>query len=428
MKHALSLLAAVVLTATAAPAAAHNISPGAPQQAPILLQGGTLYTVSHGRIQGDILLEDGKIAALGSNLNVPDNAQVIDITGQRVYPGLIALDTTLGIVEISAIRATVDTSEVGLVTPEVSTHTAFNADSEIIPTVRYNGITHAQVVPQGALVRGNSSLMNLDGWSHRDALTRADVGLHIAWPSVGISRSPWERRTPKEQQEAQQQQRELLKDTFTTARAYHQAREAGVQAREDVRWEAMRGLFDGSKQLFVHANDRRQISQAISFADEQGMRVVIVGGRDAWYMADELAERNVSVIFDNAYGLPSRIDESYDAAFATPAKLAAAGVDFSIAYPGYWDTRNLAFAAGHAVAFGLDYDTALYSVTLGPAKLMGVEEQLGSLEVGKSASLVVSKGDLLDPLEHSVEYMFIDGRQVEMTNKQRQLWEKYRAR
>ena len=428
MKYALSLLAATVLAATATPVAAHNISPGAAQQGPILLQGGTLFTISDGRIQGDLLVEGGKISAIGSNITVPEGAQIIDIAGHHVYPGLIALDTTLGLVEIEAIRATIDTRETGQVTPEVSTHTAFNADSEIIPTVRYNAITHAQVVPQGSLVNGNSSLMNLDGWNHRDALTRADVGMHITWPAVGVSSSPWERRSPQEQREAQQQARELLNTTFTTARAYHGAQQAGTQQREDVRWEAMAGVFDGSKPVFVHANDRRQISQVLSFADEQGIDIVLVGGRDAWYMADELAERNISVIFGDAYGLPGRVDDAYDTAFATPAKLAAAGVDFAIAYPGYWDTRNLAFAAGHAVAFGLDYDTALYSVTLGPAKMMGVDDQLGSLEVGKSASLVVSKGDILDPLTHSVEYMFIDGRQVAMTSKQRQLWEKYRER
>ena len=428
MKYALSLLAATLMAATALPAAAHNISPGATSQSPMLLQGGTLFTVSEGRVQGDLLIEDGKIAAIGSQIDLPADTQIIDISGHHVYPGLIALDTMLGLVEIEAIRATIDTHETGQVTPEVSTHTAFNADSEIIPTIRYNGITHAQVVPQGSLVNGSSSLMNLDGWNHRDALTRADVGMHITWPAVGISSSPWERRSPEEQREAQQRARELLNTTFTTARAYHAATEAGTQQREDVRWEAMQGVFDGSKPVFIHANDRRQIRQVLSFADEQGIDIVLVGGRDAWYMAEELAERNIRVIFGDAYGLPSRVDEAYDTAFSTPAKLAEAGVDFAIAYPGYWDTRNLAFAAGHAVAFGLDYDTALYSVTLGPAKMMGVDDQLGSLEVGKSASLVVSKGDILDPLTHSVEYMFIDGRQVAMTSKQRQLWEKYRER
>lgn len=429
MKYSLSLLSAALLAASAAlPAHANNIVPGSAQERPIVLQGGTLMTVSHGQVEGDLLFEDGRITAIGAQIERPDNVQVIDITGHHVYPGLIALDTTLGILEISAVRATVDTNEVGLVTPEVSTHTAYNADSQIIPTIRYNGITHAQVVPQGNLVRGSSSLLNLDAWNHSDALTRADVAMHVTWPAVGLSRSPWERRSAEEQRRAQQEMRDALTQTFTTARAYHTAKQAGTVSREDVRWEAMLGLFDGTKALHVHADDRRQISQALEFADEQGVDVVIVGGRDAWMLADELAARDVAVVFGDAYGLPARVDEAYDTAFATPAKLAAAGVDFAIAYPGNWDTRNLAFAAGHAVAFGLDHATALYSVTLGPAKIMGVEQDLGSLEVGKSASLVVSRGDILDPLTHSVEYMFIDGRLVEMDNKQRQLWHKYQQR
>lgn len=425
MKYALSLLAASVM---AAPALATNIVPGSEQSTPILLQGGTIFTVTEGRVEGDLLLEDGKISAIGSNINTPADTRVIDISGHHVYPGLIALDTTLGIIEISALRATVDTNEVGSVTPEVSAHTAYNADSEIIPTIRYNGITHAQVVPQGNLVRGNSSLMNLDAWSHRDALVQADVGMHVSWPAVGINQSWWESRSPEEQRRAQQQLRDQLNDVFATARAYSDAQQAGVQQREDIRWEGMRGLFDGSKRLFIHADDRRQISQALDFSAEQGIDIVIVGGRDAWMVADTLAEQNVAVIFGDGYGLPAREDDAYDTAFSTPAKLAEAGVDFALAYPGYWDTRNLAFAAGHAVAFGLDHDAALYSITMAPAKLMGVEDTLGSIEVGKSASLVVSRGDILDPLTHSVEYMFIDGRMVQMTNKQRQLWEKYRQR
>lgn len=423
-----TILPFLALSMIAAPAAAHNISPGSEQSAPVLLQGGTIHTVSNGSVEGDLLFEDGRILAIGDNISVPEGARVININGHHVYPGLIALDTTLGLVEMEAVRATVDTNEIGNVTPEVSAHTAYNADSEVIPTIRYNAITHAQIVPQGNLIRGSSSLMNLDAWNHRDALTQADVGMHISWPRVGVNTSWWERRSAEEQRRAQAEDRQQLKDVFSTARAYYTASQAGTLEREDVRWEGMLGLFDGTKKLFIHADDRRQIVQALDFSEQESIDIVIMGGRDAWMMADELAQRNIPVVFGDAYGLPSRMDEAYDTAFTTPAKLAQAGVEFSISYPGFWDTRNLAFAAGHAVAFGLDYDTALYSVTLGPAKLMGVDDDLGSLEVGKSASLVVSRGDILDPLGHSVEYMFIDGRAVEMTSKQRQLWEKYRER
>lgn len=426
MKYSIALLASLCL---ALPAAAHDIKPGSEQSQPVLLQGGTLHTVSQGRMEDtDLLFEDGKITAIGANLSVPENAQVIDVDGHHVYPGLIALDTTLGLVEMPAVRATVDTTETGVVTPEVSAHTAFNADSDIIPTIRYNGITHAQVVPQGNLVRGNSSLLNLDGWNHRTALEEGDIAMHISWPRVGLSTAWWESRSPEEQRKANAEQRDALKEAFTTARAYYDAREAGHQRTEDVRWEAMTGLFDGSKQLFIHADDRRQITQAIDFAKEQGLEMTLVGGRDSWMLADTLAEENIAVVLGDPYGLPAREDDAYDTAFTTPAKLAAAGVQFSISYPGFWDTRNLAFAAGHAVAFGLEQEAALQAITLTPAKMLGVDDRLGSLDVGKQASLVVSKGDILDPLGQSIEHMFIDGRLVDLRNRHTQLYEKYKDR
>ncbi|WP_194755376.1 amidohydrolase family protein [Aliidiomarina indica] len=423
------LACVIALSSASFFAQAHNVTPGSSPEQAVLLQGGTLYTVTQGTLQNtDILMLDGKIAEIGTGLAVPEGARVIDISGQHVYPGLIAMDTTLGLVEMSQIRATVDTNEVGLVTPEVMAHQAFNADSEIIPTVRYNGITHAQVVPQGPLVRGQSSLMQLDGWNWQDALEKGPVGMHLTWPRAGLNTAWWERRSPEAQRKANEEQLERLRDTFNTAKAYHQARLAGALNRVDQRWEAMRALFTGDLKLFIHADDRRQIVQALEFTREFGFDLVIVGGRDAWMEADALVEADVPVVFGAPYGLPSRVDDAYDMAFSTPAKLAEAGVDFAIAYPGFWDTRNLAFAAGHAVAFGLDYDAAITAITYAPAKILGVEEQLGSLQTGKQATLIVSKGDVLDHLGQSITYMFIDGREVNLSNRQRQLYEKYQER
>ncbi|TRW50040.1 amidohydrolase family protein [Aliidiomarina halalkaliphila] len=423
------LACVVALSSASLLAQAHNVTPGAESEQAVLLQGGTVYTITHGTLQDtDILMLDGKIAEMGTGLAVPEGARVIDIRGQHVYPGLIALDTTLGLVEMSQIRATVDTNEVGLITPEVMAHQAFNADSEIIPTVRYNGITHAQVVPQGPLLRGQSSLMQLDGWNWQDALEQGPLGMHLTWPRAGLNTAWWERRSPEAQRKANEEQIERLKDTFKTAQTYHQAREAGAQKRVDQRWEAMRALFTGDAKLFVHADDRRQILQALEFNREYGFDLVIMGGRDAWMEAETLAEAGVPVVFGAAYGLPTRVDDAYDTAFSTPAKLAAAGVDFAIAYPGFWDTRNLAFAAGNAVAFGLDYDAAITAITYAPAKILGVEDRIGSLSQGKQATLIVSEGDVLDHLGQRISYMFIDGREVNLSNRQRQLYEKYQER
>lgn len=420
----LSIAMGLALTGTAA---AHNIVPGSKQSQPILLQGGTVHTASHGVMEAtDILFVDGKITAIGSNLTAPDGARVIDARGQQVYPGLIALDTTLGLVEMSAVGATVDTNEVGNFTPEVQAHHAFNTDSQVIPTIRYNGVTHAQIVPEGALVRGQSSLMKLDSWNWQDGLEQGDLGVHISWPGASLNNAWWERRSPAEQRKAQAEARTQLADILVTAEVYHEARNRGVQTRIDRRWEAMRGLFSKEKKLFVHANDRRQIEQVIAFNERHGFDLVIMGGRDAWMVADQLAAADIAVVYGYAYGLPARVDEAYDTAFTAPAKLAEAGVTFAIAYPGFWDTRNLAFAAGNAVAFGLDYGDAITSITYGPAKILGVDDRIGSIEVGKQATIIVSAGDVLDHLGQEISHMFIDGREVHLTNKQRQLYEKYK--
>lgn len=410
-------------------AGAHNIAPGEENESIILLRGGTVHTVANGTYPDtDVLISGDTITSIGANLTVPEDARVIDVSEQHIYPGIIAIDTTLGLIELSQARPTSDTEEVGDVTPEVVAHHAFNADSEIIPTVRYMGITHSLIVPQGDLVRGQSSLMHLDGWHWEDALEVGSLGLHLTWPRVGLNNAWWEWRTPEQQRKENAEAREELKDVFATAEVYHRARETGNQERTDQRWEAMRGLFNDSMKLFVHADDRRQIEEVIEFNAEYGFELVIVGGRDSWMMADVLSANDVSVVFTSPYGLPPREDEAYDTAFATPAKLYEGGVHFAIGYGGFWDSRNLAFGAGNAVAYGLEYQQALRAITLSAAEILGVDESLGSIEVGKQATLVVSSGDMLDHIGQDFSLMLIDGREVELTSKQKQLFEKYQER
>lgn len=423
------LLSAVVAATLSLTATAHDMVPGAPQSQPILLQGGTLHTVTKGTLAAtDLLFENGQIIAIGTNIPLPPNTQVIDIQGQHVYPGLIALDTTLGLVEIEAVRATDDQQETGMVTPEVSGHIGYNPDSEIIPTVRFNGITHAQIVPQGNLIRGRSSLLTTDAWTFEDGAEALNVGVHVSWPRVGLNSAWWERRSPAEQRKANAEALNNLKQAFVTAQAYHQGKQAGTLTATDQRWEAMLGLFDQTSTLFVHADDQRQLEQALDFAAEYGFKLVLMGARDAWRMTDRLANADVTVVYGAPYGLPTRHDEPYDQAYATPGLLAAAGVDFAISYPGYWDIRNLAFAAGNAVAYGLDRDQALAAITIKPAEVMGVADKLGSLEVGKQASLVISGGDLMDQIGQKVNMLFIDGRLVDLNNRHNQLYQKYQQK
>ncbi|KPD22955.1 MULTISPECIES: amidohydrolase family protein [Idiomarina] len=421
--------AALVSALTLNSAMAHDEVPGEKQQAPVVLQGGTLHTVSNGVLtDSDLVFENGKITAIGRDVSIPQGAEVIDISGKHVYPGVIAMDTTIGLNEIEAVRATRDAREVGDIHPEVAGHIAFNADSEIIPTVRYHGITHAQVAPEGSLVAGQSSLMHLDGWNYQDALVAGELGVHISWPRTYVVNTWWERRSAEEQRKANEENRQKLMKVFADAKAYYDAKQADRAIDLDQRWEAMLGLFDGSKKLYVHADDKRQLEQAIDTAQEYGFDLVLMGARDAWRIADELAELNVPVVFGSPYGLPGRDDEGYDQDFSSPARLAEAGVNFAISYPGYWDVRNLPFAAGNAVAFGLDQQQALAAITLKPAEILGVADKLGSLEVGKSASLSVSEGDLLDPIGQKLTHLYIDGRKVSLSSRHTELYEKYRQK
>jgi imidazolonepropionase-like amidohydrolase len=407
-------------------ALATDIVPGKKQASPVLLKGGTLHTVTDGvKANHDLLIENGIISQIGENLSAPANSQVVDVSGKQIYPGLIGLSTNVGLVEIGAVRATRDNVETGRATPEVKAHVAYNADSEIIPTLRSHGVTHVQVAPGGGGLNGQSSLMQLDAWNWQDAISQADTGMHLRWPAVGINKSWWERRTPEKQKEANQKAAKQFKETFDQIIAYAKARQADKNHAIDLRWEAMRPVLAGELPLFVHANDFRQIEQAVHFATQHQLKIVIVGGRDADKAAGLLKARNIPVVYTSAWGRTWRSDEAMDRAFATPALFEASGIRYAIAIEGNWPVRNLAFAAGQSMAYGVSAETALRSITLEPAKVLGVEDKMGSLTVGKQANIVVSGGDLFDHLTHSVELLLIEGREVDIDNRHKRLYRKY---
>lgn len=404
----------------------HDYVPAAKQTNPIMLKGGTLFTISGPVLENnDLLLENGRITQIGPNLTPPDNTEVIDVTGKHVYPGLIAAGTSLGLVEIGAVHATSDSREVGRVNPDVQSIIAYNPDSEVIPTVRSNGIAYAQIVPSGSILRGGSCLLNLDAWTREDAAEKHDVGIHLSWPSVAVSTGWWVSQTPEEQKKEMAESRVRLKEIFDDARAYCDAKQANPALDVDSRWQSMMPVIYGEMRLFVHAGDYRQIEQAIDFAREQNIKIVIVGGREAWKITDLLVANDIPVIYGNSHGLPMRHDDDYDMAFKIPGLLAEAGVNFCLGSFSATGVRNLPFDAGQAVAYGLDKAAALRSITLSAAEIMGVEADLGSLEVGKKASVIVSDGDILDHLTHNVTHMFIEGRQIDLNNKQKELWHKY---
>ena len=424
-----TLFSSLLLLGAAMPLAAHDMVPGAKQQQPILLTDATIHTVSQGVLQNaDLLMVDGKIAAMGPDLTVPADAKVLSMQGKHLYPGLIALANQLGLIEIEAVRATDDTNEVTDTNPDVRARIAYNADSEVIPTVRSNGFSYSLVYPKGSVLMGQSSLMQLDAWNWQDATVVDGVGLHINWPSASSTAPWWSDDKPEDVAKKNQQELTQLKSYFVQAKAYAAAKKADVGQALDSRWEAMLPVLAGQRPIFVHADDVRQIRQAMLLAKEYQLKLVIVGGRDSWRIADELAAAKVSVIFTAPYGIPEREDEANDTAFKTPALLQQAGVNFALSLDGYWDTRNLVFGAGQAISYGLSPEQALAAVTLNAANIAGVGAQIGSLEVGKAATVVVSDGDIFDYLSSQVRYMWIDGRAVDLSNRNTQLQQKYSQR
>lgn len=396
-----------------------------------VLGGADLHTISHGVIEkGEILVRDGKIAALGVRVDAPAGVQRIALDGKQVYPGLIASDSLLGLTEVDAVRATVDIAESGAINPNARSLVAIDADSELLPVARSNGVLTVHVVPrpgEDGLLTGQSALIKLDGWTWEDMTLVASVGVHLAWPSTRTP--PW-LPAPAQEKAAEAARRKFaaIDAAFRDARSYQAARKQNPQSPTDLRWEAMLPVLEGRQPLFVHANEAVQIRDALALAQREKLRLVLVGGMDAWHFADTLKARGIAVILGSAHQLPQRRWESYDSVYTAAGKLAAAGVRLAIANEGgASDERNLPYQAASYAAFGLGRDAALRAITLGPAEILGVDQRLGSLEVGKDATLFVADGDALESFT-KVERAWIQGREVDMSNKQTRLYEKYRGK
>jgi len=410
-------------------ALAHDYVPGEKQKTAVLVAGGDLHTVTQGvLVNTDILLENGRISAIGKQLSPPPGAKIIDATGQQVYPGLIDPNSSLGLIEIEQARATNDMSERGQDNPDVQAHIAYNPDSEIIPTVRSNGIASALIVPSGSLLRGRSSLINLDGWTKEDAMEKENAALHLSWPRVSIITAWWLEQSAEDQKKENEANRKRLEEVFEQAKSYYIAKKADPNLPVDSRWEAMVEVFDKSLPVFIHCDDMRQIELAVDFAKKYDLRIAIVGGAETYKAVKILKENNIPVVLERTQQMPMRNDDPYDLAYTLPKMLSDAGIKYCLSQSASWATRNLPFQAGQAAAFGLDKEAALRSITLSTAEILGVEKNLGSLEVGKKATIVVSKGDILDQLTNQVTYMFIDGRQIDLDNKHKELYRKYQEK
>lgn len=433
----LTILSATGMLGLADLSIASDNVPAAAQKIPLVFKGATLHTVSGENIvNGSMLVDKGRIVALGSQINVPANAQVIDVSGKHIYPGMIAANTVMGLAEVQSVRATLDYAEAGAINPNARALVAVNPDSELITTARANGVLATLSVPNSpaGLINGTSALIQMDGWTWEEMAVQAEVGLHINLPMLRFNPelfpAPLDSRL-EEIRKASAQRLKMLEEAFDAALAYLDARAQNDGTQIDVRWEAMLPALAGKRPVFIHAQDVSQIRFALNFAQRYQLKLVIVGGADAPVLADVLKQRQVPVIVTGIHKLPMRRGADYDAYFSVAAKLSQAGVPFCIARAGTDDDapneRNLPYEAAVAATFGLDPNEALKAITLYPAQILGVADRLGSLEAGKLANFFITNGD---PLETSskVEQIYIQGRVVDGSTKQSRLTEKYQQK
>ena len=399
-------------------------TPAKKQSKSILLKNATVHT-GNGKVMlnTSVGFRNGIIDFVGSTNELPSSAaydSIADLSGKNIYPGLVACNTIIGLSEIEALRAANDFQEVGSINSGARSLIAYNTDSKVIPTLTVNGVLTAQVVPQGGLVSGISSVVALDAWNWEDAAIASDNGVHINWPSTRIINSE-HAGTPEVQRERYDKNFAQLDLFFRDARAYALA----TNPKVNLNLASAAELFSGKKKLFVHARYVKDMLAAIAYFEQLGLNFVFVGAEDCWMIADMLATKKIPVVLMRTHDLPEREDEAIDQVYRTPAILKIAGVEFAIAVDGFWQVRTLSYNAGSAVAYGLSKEEALSAISGQAAKILGVDHITGSIEKGKQASLLITQGDLLDMKDSKISDAFIQGRRLKMENYQDLLYQKY---
>jgi imidazolonepropionase-like amidohydrolase len=421
MKKIFSLL----LTVLSIEAHSQNPAPAPDQKEGILIMNGTAHIGNGQVIQNSAIgIREGKIAFIADatkiRIDKKDYPVVVDANGKQVYPGFIECNSTLGLTEIDLVRSTRDFGEVGELNPNVRSIIAYNTDSKIQPTVRSNGVLLAQIVPEGRLMTGQSSVVELDGWNWEDAAYKTDEGIHLNWPQMFIIPNPNE--TEEAQRQKIQNSLNAIEQLFNEAKAYSLNNNP---TEKNLRLESMRGLFDGTKKIYIHCDYVKEIVAAINLTGKYGMKMVLVGGSDSYMVTDLLKANNIPVILGRCHSLPVREDDDYDLPYKLPGILKAAGINVAISVEGSWQERNLMFNAGTAAGYGLSKEDALAAITSVPAKILGIDDRAGTLETGKDATLFISDGDALDMRTNKVTNAFIRGKQINLDNIQSQLYKKY---
>ncbi len=405
--------------------AQENIYPAPAQKERITLANGTVH-VGNGQVieNGFVTFENGRIAQVGNTMG--NEGRVIDCSGKHIYPGLIQSASRLGLQEIgAAVRGSNDFNELGELNPNISSIVAYNADSKIINTLRSNGILLANVIPQGALLGGSSTTVQLDAWHWEDAAYRKDYGIHFYMPSLFNRPNPFAAffgiPQPADPLKQGMAQIEKVKQFFREAKAG-----LAAPAAANLKFQAVKGLFDKSQRLFIHCDIVKEMLVAIDFVQEFGFDVTLVGASECWQISDLLKENNLSVILSQMHSLPTADEDDVDQPYKTPAVLQQAGLLFAIAdEDGQTRGRNLMFNAGTAAAYGLTKEQALQAITLNAAKILGIADRAGSIETGKDANIIISEGDILDMRTSIVVKAFIQGRDIDLSDKHKQLNERY---
>jgi imidazolonepropionase-like amidohydrolase len=412
-------------------------------------RGEEVYAIRNARIvtlagepiaSGTVVIRAGRISDVGPDVAVPADAEVIDGTGLEVYPGIMDSVSHLGLTEVGSTVATVDADEIGGFNPQLRATTAIHPASEHIPVARANGVTHAIAAPgsfggfggrRGFGIEGQASLVNLAGWTVEEMSIAPSVGMVLRWPTVetrSVDPETFERREhPYAEAKRQYDERvATLSEWLEAGRRYARAAAAGT-VETDLKLEALGPVLARELPLLVVADEERYIRAALSFCEEEDVRMILVSGRDSWKVKDLLREKSVPVILGPVLELPRTEDEPYDKPFTTPSELHEAGVRVVFASLSSSDSRLLPHEAGNSVAYGLPWEEAVKAITLYPAELFGVSDSLGSIEEGKVANLIVTTGDPLE-IRTEVRYLFIDGKLTSLDNKHQRLYETYRAR
>lgn len=406
-------------------------TPASVQSNDYTIEGATAH-LGNGKVieQSLIIFSKGKITYIGNTSdNINRIGTIINADGKHIYPGFIIANSTLGLGEIDAVRATIDIDEVGSFNPHIRSLVAYNAESKIVESMRPNGVLIGQITPRGGIISGTSSIVQFDAWNWEDAAIKIDDGIHLNWPQSFTYGKPYHEddSSVKPNEKYDEEVNDII-NFITNGKAYLN----GIKNPKNLPYEALEGLFTGAKSLYIHANDAKQITDAISFCKKLNIsKIVIVNGEEAYKVADLLVAENIPVIINRAHRLPSNEDDAYDLPYRTAKLLTDKGITVAIGMGGNMErmsSRNLPFYAGTYSAFGLNKEDALKLITLNAAKILGIDDKVGSLEVGKDATLFISEGDALDMRTNILTDAFIQGRKISLETHQTLLYKRYREK